>query len=167
LGFGNIRDCLDVNTRKGDTAAIANAQAWRKAVRPLLTINCNCGGSGGRKSLLLNRRARRDISRTELLQHLLNDGFKSGQVNCRDFPELPVIKALVLVPQDVPDADDGLPWPVIMTVQKIRRQRPRRFRYYLCSALDSAAVNVTSLMLLEGYPFESSSYALDFITDVK
>jgi hypothetical protein len=93
---------------------------------------------GNRESLLLrHRKAGQENLDIKLLDHSPHDRLQSGQVNCRNFPKLPVIKPLVLVPQDVSDPDDGLPRSVTMPNQKVGRQRLSRLRDDLGGALDA------------------------------
>jgi hypothetical protein len=58
----------------------------------------------------------------EVFEHPVYDRAKGWQMDSRDFPKLPVVKALVLVTQYVSDANDRFPWSISMPFQKLPRQ---------------------------------------------
>jgi hypothetical protein len=62
------------------------------------------------------------------LSTFAHDRLQSRQVNCRDFPKLLVVEALVLVPQDVADSDNGSPWCIRVFGEVIQRQCFRSLR---------------------------------------
>jgi hypothetical protein len=56
----------------------------------------------------------------------------------RNFPELPVVEALIFMPQYIPDTDDGSPWSFPVLGQNILWQGLGRFRDNLYRALNRA-----------------------------
>jgi hypothetical protein len=78
----------------------------------------------------------------KFLDHPPYDGVERRQVNRRNIPKQPVIEPLVLVPQDVSNSDDRLPWCLTISSEKARRQRLRRFGNDLRRAFNSPAMNI-------------------------
>ena len=68
------------------------------------------------------------MSCAEFCQHLCHDRLQLGQVNRRDLPKLLVVEALIFMPQDVADSDNGGPRRIGIFGEVIRRQRFRGFR---------------------------------------
>src|SRR3954447_22008569 len=103
----------------------------------------------------------------EFRQHLRYDRLQSRQMNRRDFPKLLVVEALVFMPQDVSDPDNGCPRRGGVFGEEVRRQCFCGFRNDLHSALHRAAMHVTALILLERKAANNRRYALDLITNVE
>jgi hypothetical protein len=98
---------------------------------------------------------------------LRHDRLQSGQVNRRDFPKLLVVEALVFVPQDIADPDNGAPRRLSLFGEQIRRQRFRGFRNDLHGAFHRAAMHVAALVLRERKAANDRGDALDLITNMK
>src|SRR5450631_2390845 len=88
-------------------------------------------------------------------------------MNRRDFPTLLVIEALVFVPQDVADPDNGVPRRIGVFGEEVRRQRFRGFRNDLHGAFNRAAMHVAALVLQERQAANDHSDALDLIANMK
>jgi hypothetical protein len=95
------------------------------------------------------------------------DRAKGWQMDSRDFPKLPVVKALVLVTQYVSDANDRFPWSISMPFQKLPRQCTGSLGNNLRSAFYGAPMQVASLILFEREPLNDGSDAIDLVTNVQ
>ncbi|MDR3484694.1 MAG: hypothetical protein P4M05_07265 [Bradyrhizobium sp.] len=107
-------------------------------------------GSADRQTELISRRGQQAYTPCYLSSSAsicITIGCNFGQVNGRYFPKLLVVEALVLVPQDIADPDNGGPWRIGVFGEVIRRQRFRSFRNDLHGAFDCAAVQVAALVL--------------------
>jgi hypothetical protein len=109
----------------------------------------------------------KDHVSADFSQHLRHDRLQLGQVNCHDLPKLLVVEALVLVPQDIADSDNGVPRRIGVFGQVIRRQRFRRFRNDLHGTFHRAAMHVATLVLHEQKAANHRSNALDPIANMK
>ena len=107
------------------------------------------------------------MSCAEFCQHLCHDRLQLGQVNRRDFPKLLVVEALIFMPQDVVDSDNGGPRRIGIFGEVIRRQRFRGFRNDLHGAFHRAAMQLAILVLHERKAPNDHSDALDLIANVK
>jgi hypothetical protein len=103
----------------------------------------------------------------DFYQHLRHERVYFGQMNRCNFPKLLVVEALVFVPQDVADPDNGGPRRIGLFGEQIGRQRFRGFRNDLHGTFHRAAMQIAALVLHERKVVNDHSDALDLVSNMK
>jgi hypothetical protein len=102
----------------------------------------------------------------ELCQHLRHDRLQLRQVNSRDFPKLLVVEALVFVPQDISNPDNGVPRRIYLA----RKSGGNAFAASetICTARSiRASMHVAALVLHKRKASNDRGDTLDLIANMK